>query len=519
MFSFPFWLSFLIGFLSLSEEILWVRTVSFAYLTLPPTFSFVLVCYLLGIAFGAMVGKRLCRRVANLYGAAAIVLAIAAVTDVLTPVFIAHGINPSDQHLGYLALVIVLTAGLKSVLFPVVHHLGSVSQGPGVGRSMSRIYFGNILGATLGPLLTGFAALDVLNVDECFGVAGAVCLIASIGCVLKSGQPKLMVASVAAALISSLVAQKAIVPGAGSFGRLAAGGIESMTHYIGNRHGVIHTALTAEGEHVYGGNVYDGIASVNVDTNRNRLDRLYIVALAHPAPRQVLFVGLSAGAWVRAIQGVPEVESMDVVEINPGYIDLIRQYPQLSPLLQDPRIHLHTDDGRRWLRRNPDARFDLIIQNMTFHWRANAGNMLSFEYFSELRRHLNPGGIAITNTTGSFDVLATARAAFPYAYRYVNFVYMSERPLTVDALRLGRIQRPDGKLFVAAGAADGSVAALLGTARLEPVEEFMARRQATGNVITDDNLLSEYRDGLRFGPPFLNALAPPALPEFDLRDP
>jgi spermidine synthase len=270
---------------------------------------------------------------------------------------------------------------------------------------------------------------------------------------------------------------------------------------------------------VYGGNVYDGIASVNVDTNKNRLDRLYIVALAHPAPRHVLFVGLSAGAWVRAMQGVPQVETMDVVEINPGYIDLIRQYPQLSPLLNDPRLRLHTDDGRRWLRRNPAARFDLIIQNTTFHWRANAGNMLSFEYFSELRQHLNPGGIVITNTTGSFDVLATARAAFPYAYRYVNFVYMSDRPLVVDASRLSGIRRPDGKLFDISGAANGSVAALLATAQLEPVDEFMARRQATGNIITDDNLLSEYRDGLRFGPPFLQALAPPAPPEFNLRDP
>jgi spermidine synthase len=519
MFSFPFWLSFLIGFLSLSEEILWVRTVSFAYRTLPPTFSFVLVCYLLGIAFGAAVGKSLCRRTANLYGAAAVVLAIAAVTDVLTPVFIANGISPSDQQLGYLALAIMLTAGLKSVLFPVVHQLGSMSQGPAVGRSMSRIYFGNILGATLGPLLTGFAALDVLNVDECFGVAGAVCLLASIGCVLKSGQPKLLAASVVAAVISSLVAQKSILPGPGSFGRLAAGGKESMTHYIGNRHGVIHTALTAEGEHVYGGNVYDGIASVNVDTNRNRLDRLYIVALAHPAPKRLLFVGLSAGAWVRAAQGFPDVESIDVVEINPGYVDLIRQYPQLAPLLKDPRLHLHIDDGRRWLRRNPDARFDVIIQNTTFHWRANVGNMLSFEYFSELKQHLNPGGIAITNTTGSFDVLATARAVFPYAYRYVNFVYVSDRPLVIDASRLGRIERPDGKLFGPAGAADNSVAALLATARLEPVDEFLIRRQATGQVITDDNLLSEYRDGLRFGPPFLTALAPPAPREFNLRDP
>ena len=109
-----------------------------------------------------------------------------------------------------------------------------------------------------------------------------------------------------------------------------------------------------------------------------------------PIPKQVLFVGLSTGAWVRAIQGFPGIERIDVVEINPAYIDLIRSYGQLLPLLQDPRIHIHIDDGRRWLRRNPLTRFDLVVQNTTFFWRANTGNLLSWEYFSEVRKHLDP---------------------------------------------------------------------------------------------------------------------------------
>ena len=53
-------------------------------------------------------------------------------------------------------LGIVGTAAIKSVLFPIVHHLGSSSSGPRVGRSVSNIYFGNIIGATLGPVMTGF---------------------------------------------------------------------------------------------------------------------------------------------------------------------------------------------------------------------------------------------------------------------------------------------------------------------------------------------------------------------------
>jgi spermidine synthase len=515
MFSAPFWLSFLIGFLSLSEEIVWVRTIGFAYQTMPPAFSFVLVCYLLGIAFGAAIGKRICTRAGNLYGAAAVLLSGAAISDMLMPVFLGRFMSPSSLDLAAPGLMIVLTAGLKSTLFPIAHHLGSVSQGPLVGRSMSRIYFGNILGATLGPLLTGFVALDYLSVDQCFEISAAICLLASLAGVFKAAKPKLLLVTTAAAL-ASLATSFLFLPYPGS---LVAFAIDSstMNHFIANRHGIIHTVRMPKSDHVFGGNVYDGMATVDVDANQNRIDRVYLVALMNPKPRHVLFVGLSTGAWVRAIQGVPGVESIDVVEINPGYIALIRDYyPQLAVLLSDPRVHVHIDDGRRWLRRNPDNHFDVVIQNTTFHWRANVGNLLSREYFSEVSRHLNPGGILIANTTGSFDVLATAGAVFPHAYRYANFVYASDQPLIPDASRLRGVRRPDGSFFTFEDAPAGSVAALLAQVHLDPVGDFLARQKAKASVITDDNLLSEYAHGQRFGPELLRALAPPEAPNFEL---
>jgi spermidine synthase len=515
MFSIPFWLSLLIGFLSLSEEIVWVRTVGFAYQTVPPAFSFVLVCYLVGIALGAAVGKRICGRVMNLYAAASLLLGAAALVDVLTPVFIARVMIGVDSDPGLPAAMIVLNAGLKGTLFPIVHHLGSMGQGSRVGRSMSRIYFANILGATAGPLLTGFVALDYLNVDECFEISAAACLLASVVCALKGAKPAALLATAIAAVLSSLTASWLVLPRPGSLVTFAANG-RSMTHFIANRHGVVHTSATPHGDSVFGGNVYDGVASIDVDGNRNRLERLYLLALAHPHPRRVLFVGLSTGAWVRAVQGVPGVESIDVVEINPAYIELIRDYyPQLAPLLQDPRIHIHIDDGRRWLRRNPETRFDAVIQNTTFHWRANAGNLLSREYFTEVRRHMNAGAIILANTTGSYDVLATAQAVFTYAYRYSNFVYASDQPLLLDVGRLGAVRRPDGNFFTLEGATPGSVAGLLGQATLEPVDDFLARQHAKAAVITDDNVLSEYAHGRRFGPELLRALAPPEPAHFD----
>ncbi len=219
------------------------------------------------------------------------------------------------------------------------------------------------------------------------------------------------------------------------------------------------------GDVIFGGNVYDGIASVDVDTNANRLDRLYLLALLQPQPRNVLVIGLSGGAWVRAVQSFPGVERIDVVEINPAYVDLIRAYPELAPLLADPRLRVHIDDGRRWLKRNPDTRFDLIIQNTSYYWRANTGNLLSREYFSDVRRHMNPGAVLAINTTGSYDVLATQQAVFPFAYLYVNFGYASDHPLTPDLSRLSALRRPDGRALDATVPAQ-SVAADLLSARL-----------------------------------------------------
>jgi spermidine synthase len=514
MIDFAWVLSLLIGFLSLSEEILWVRVSGFAYDTLPPAFSFVLACYLVGIAAGAAFGKRLCGRSNNLYAAAAVLLAAAALVAAGTPAIIGRLVPADGSKLYIPALAIMVTAALKSSMFPIVHHLGALAQSPRMGRSISRIYFGNIVGATLGPLVTGFVALDYLSVDECFGVSGAACLLMSVACVLKSHRPQLLGITFAAAMVASTIAYRTILPGPGSLLAFSAGGPRALTHFIANRHGLIHTALTNQGEFVYGGNVYDGIATANVDTNPNRLDRVYLAALLHPNPRRILFVGLSAGAWVRAMQGVPGVSDMDVIEINPGYLELIRSYTQLSAILKDPRIHIHIDDGRRWLKRNPDARFDLIIQNTTYYWRANAGNLLSREYFEETRHHLNPGGVLIVNTTESFDVLVTLQSVFKYSYRYVNFGYAADRPLAPDVRYLLQIRRPDGQLFNFDNPKPTSVAALLSTAILDPVPDFLARYSNSGAIITDDNLLSEYRHGRRFGPSLLRTVLPAEAKEF-----
>ncbi|MBE7426719.1 MAG: hypothetical protein HS106_11915 [Ideonella sp.] len=94
----------------------------------------------------------------------------------------------------------------------------------------------------------------------------------------------------------------------------------SLRHVIQNKHGIIHV-LAGDGrfgDTTFGGNVYDGAISTDLRTNMNGLDRAYLMATMHPAPRRVLVIGLSTGAWTRVVLGMPGVERVDAVEINPA---------------------------------------------------------------------------------------------------------------------------------------------------------------------------------------------------------
>jgi spermidine synthase len=524
MFSFPWWLSLSVGFLSLSAEILWVRLVGFAYGGVPQAFSFVLANYLVGIAIGAVVGKWFCAQRFDLYGVAVPLLVISGVSDIFIPVIAPYIIQPiNNRFLPLVALVIIVTAGLKSVLFPIAHHLGSFQSGSRIGRSVSKIYFGNIIGSTLGPLVTSYLLLDVVTTAQCFAIVGVLCVVVAAACIVKAESRKLGTAFVVMGL--TIVTILWPFSGSDAMHKLAYKDEQDskINHMIENKHGVIHVVSDSKrGDIVYGGNVYDGRAIVDIDSNGNRLDRLYMLALLHPRPKSVLVIGLSTGAWARAIQGFPDVERIDIVEINPGYLDLIRNYHQLAPLLRDPRVRIYIDDGRRWLKRNPEARYDLVVQNTSFHWRSNSTNLLSRQFFEEVKSHLNNGGIFGLNSTSSFDVFKTSQNVFDFTYRYMNFAYASNTPLNIATgevkKRLGKVLLPGGEYFTAESDTEESVLNLLKNAKLEPAHELLQPAQGWAAIITDQNMLTEYRHGKRFGPHKISQyFLPPRVPQFDYK--
>jgi spermidine synthase len=496
------WLiAFCIGFLSLSQEILWVRVVTFVQQGVPQSFAFVLTMFLLGVAIGAALGRRACfssaRRTLS-YGV--VLIALAGLTDLVLPRAIGWA-GATQAGAVFLAPLIILSAAIKAALFPIVHHLGSEVEGGRTGRTVSRVYFMNIAGSTLGPLLTGFVLLDYFSAQAMFqllGIAG-LCM-AAVAMLWLS--PRLAVAGLVVALAGGALVDR----GDHSMIRALAGELPDapIIHVVENRHGILHTVRDGEpGDVVYGGNVYDGRVNVDLVANSNRIDRMYLLAALHPAPKRVLVIGLSTGAWTKVLAAFPSVERIDVVEINPGYLSLIRKYRAVETVLSDPRIHVHIDDGRRWLRRHPEVRFDLVVMNTTFHWRAYSTNLLAIDFLQMARSHLAPGGVLAFNATGSPDAFFTATQAFPHAYRWSNFIYAAEhdfRNVSMSEARERLLALDWATLSERDEMTDNTMVAIdrMLSAPFVSIEDAVVEAGRLPETITVQNMVTEYRYGRGF---------------------
>jgi spermidine synthase len=493
-------LAFLSGYIALSYEILWYRALSFQSEGEAPAFALMLGAYLSGLALGSLAIRRACRD-----GAATAPFAIlfrltlgANLAGFLVVPVMAWMATRGVSWKQGLWGVGLAAAGLGAI-FPLLAHSWIEPDGR-AGRRVSYIYLANILGSAAGSLLTGFVLMDhltlgrahvllaflglgmsllVLCLDRRARRTGAVAILTglALACAFLGNRPF-------ESVYEKLQFKTAFVPGV------------RFAHVVETRSGVI--TVNQQGQ-IFGGGIYDGAFNTSLSDDKNAIIRCYALTELHPAPKEALMIGLSSGSWASVIARHPGLERLTIIEINPGYLRLIPQYPDVAGLLGDPRVRIEIDDGRRWLLRNAGRKFDLIVANATFHWRSNATNLLSREFLELVRSRLNEGGVYYYNTTGSDRVLKTGATVFRHALRVMHFLAVSDSPLRLDPGRLKeallRYPRGSGTVLDRDRPADRKLSAELVeqlTLQLETRDLLLARVEGKGDVITDDNMGTEW---------------------------
>lgn len=444
-FWFALLLSALCGYIALSYEILWYRVYSFASGGVAQAFALLLGCYLLGIALGALVSRRFCRepaageQVASLSG---FVLFANLASFLLVPV---AALITSVLHWGASLPLVAVAAALLGAIFPLICHI-AIAPDARAGEGLSYLYLANIGGSALGSLITGFVLMDhwtLGGISLFLALLGIALSLVLLLAARHRTRGRRVLASRAAAIAATAVVIVFVQPVLfdGVYERLYFKGDyagQRFAHLAENKSGVV--SVTQDGE-IQGGGVYDGDFSTDLVNDRNLIVRAYALSLLHEAPRDVLMIGLSSGSWAQVIANNPQVENLTVVEINPAYLNVMKNYPGEAGVLDNPKMNVVIDDGRRWLARNPDRKFDFIVQNTSFNWRAHATDLLSKEYLDLVRGHLKPGGVSFYNTTGSAEAQRTGALEYPNALRFINFMAVSESPIAVDRRRWERVLR------------------------------------------------------------------------------
>src|SRR5271154_5185443 len=445
----------LAGFIALGFEILWFRVFLLASQDRAPAFALLLSTFLAGVAAGSYVSEiRTAKKNAEqvLRAVGALLLISGAVSVYLPPlVALLRWKGLQLMQLGTLVMqsqwqgmwhmltvpAFFVTTALISSVMPLLCRL-AVKPGSDTGSGVSWTYASNIFGSTLGSLLIGFVWMNHFGLQEVavhLGLAavftGLLVLFFSPG--KWSVPPRWMLALGVASIAAIALSGPAY---SGFFEKLILGPGDRVrgpfVRSIENRNGVIEISSSST---VYGNGVYDGSFSVDPTNDANYIVRVYALSLFHPAPKRLLMIGLSSGSWAQVLVNHPQVESLDIVEINPGYLGLIPQYPVVASLMRNSRVHIYVDDGRRWLRAHPGEKYDVILMNTSFYWRDHSSVLLSTDFLEVVRTHLNKGGVFYYNTTGSEEAVNTGLHAFPYGLRVFNALAGSDRPNVLDENR------------------------------------------------------------------------------------
>ena len=496
------------GFLALGLEIAWFRIFAVATFDRAPAFALLLSTYLAGIAAGSFLSETLCRRKnfnpVTLAGGA---MLVAGAISVYLPPLVA---NLSWHNVPVLmsAPAFFLTASLLGSVLPLLCQ-SSVSANKSSGRSVSLIYLSNIIGSTLGSLVIGFFLMDHFGTQAIsIQLAVAAALTGLIVILFESGHFQAPPKGVWALAILAMAAISASTPAYGNlYGKMIFGSKASevgyMKHVVENRNGII--AVT-EDDAVFGGGVYDGHFNIDPENDRNFVIRAYVLSLFHPHPKRAFMLGLASGSWAQVVANNPEVESLDIVEINPGYLQLIAQYPAVRSLLHNPKVHIYIDDGRRWLLAHPANKYDAIVANTSYHWRDHSSQVLSTEFLQIVKQHLLPGGIYYFNATESAEVFVTGLHEYNHGLRVITFLMVSDSPIVLDKGRLFSVlnryeidgkkmfnaSTPHGQLVLAAY--DAFADSVKGPPRVLGMESgnSLAQRLGPRRLITDDNMGAEW---------------------------
>jgi spermidine synthase len=394
----------------LALEVVWFRFLSMYVLTTTLTMSILLAVVLAGIGLGGLAASRWTSRGAQC-APVAFLAGCSTALSYLGFQWLTQGAQIADWYsVAWLACALTgATSFLSGVLFTSFGQAlrdVSVSAADRNGvRAAAWLTLANTTGAMCGAPIAAFLLLPWLGMERTFFAVAAVygaigALVIRIDTSTQNARRIPLLVS-AIALVLSLVGFPFGLMAGTYFTRVAAAYAGDGSTIVATREGPSETIFLMQqlwlGRPVYNRIVTNGFSMTGTSVPALRYMRYfaYWPMLMHEGPvRRGLVICYGAGVTAGAVLDLPSVETVDIVELSPDIVAMSdRIYPPDQHPLNDPRTHLHIEDGRVFLQTSRD-RFDLITGEPPPPRTPGAANIYSREYFQLMYDRLEEGGMA-----------------------------------------------------------------------------------------------------------------------------
>ncbi len=424
------------GLTALASQVIWTRLLSLVFGASVYTFSLILAVFLAGLgigsAAGAALGTRKDPRIALgwcqllLCGAmAGAGHLIAGWLPYLPNEAIADPWARFQLDLWRCLPVVLPGAILWGASFPLAL-AAAAKPGQDPGRLVGGVYAANTAGAIAGALAASLIMVSVLGTQHAQQLLILVSILSGLALLtprLSGVRPAAIARVLAAAAVVGFAAWRVPpIPGSlAAYGRYSATWNDVATIlYVGE--GL--NAFIAVSRGPTGVLSYHAAGKVQASSEGEdmRLQRMlgHFSHLMPARPRNVLVIGLGAGATAGAVSIGPGVERMTIAEIE-GLAVMGSRYFEDSNyrVVDNPKVALHIDDARHFLL-TTNQTFDAITSDLVDPWVKGVATLFTREFFELVKRHLNPGGVVTqfvqlyeSNTEAVKSEIATFVEVFP----------------------------------------------------------------------------------------------------------
>src|SRR5262245_33667778 len=423
------------GLCAMAGETVWTRILALLMGGSVYTFSIILAVFLLGLGLGSGIGSLVSRSVSRLMfalGCCQLLTAAAIAWTAYSLTASLPSINPDVSPNIWFTFQLDFDRALWALLPPTLLWgasftlaLAATANGKeDSGTLMSRIYAANTLGAIAGALgasllliarigsqrieqlLIALSAaaglLLLLRVTRAWVIAGAVVAVSAAALLINTVPPIAKVLIAHGRYASSWVGKSDIV--------YAEEGMAASVAVSKFPNG----AMTF---HVAGKIQASSVA------RDMRLQRMlgHLTSLVPAKPRSVLVIGCGAGITAGAVSIDPEVEHVNIIELEPLVPEVAGKYfsEYNFDLVHSPKVRMHIDDGRHFVLTTKE-RVDAITLDPLDPWVKGAATLYTKEFFEAARSRLNPGGVITvyvqlfeTNLEAVKSTVATFFEVFP----------------------------------------------------------------------------------------------------------